>query len=172
MGNTVTAAPHEIAALFARYAPAVRRFFSRRGQSKAEAEDLTQEVFSRLLHRNNGNEPVANIEGYVFQIAANLLKGRARQYLRRRALDDDALNQDWAKGTEEFTPERIILGREACREVAAALQELPERVRVVFVLNRFEELSGSEIASRLNISISTVEKAMIRALAHLRKRLS
>jgi RNA polymerase sigma-70 factor (ECF subfamily) len=123
-----------------------------------------------LLHRSGHGEPVANYEGYIFQVAANLLSHRARQEGRRRALSPAALDEDWAKGREEFTPERILLGREACQEMVAALHELPERVRTIFVLNRFEELTGPEIARRLNISISTVEKAMMRALAHLRER--
>jgi RNA polymerase sigma-70 factor (ECF subfamily) len=161
----------QIAEAFARCAPAVRRFFSRRVASKSDIDDLTQEVFTNLLRRAEGCEPVANVEGYIFQVAANLLTSRARQQMRRRALDGDALDQDWAKGNEGFTPERILLGREACREVVAALHELPERVRTVFVLNRFEELSGIEIARRLNVSVSTVEKAMMRALAHLKERL-
>jgi len=49
-----------------------------------------------------------------------------------------------------------------------ALRELPTRVRAVFVLARFEELKAPEIASRLGVSISTVEKDMRRAVAHLR----
>lgn len=171
MKDTVASTPAEITELFARCAPAVRKFFVRRVASRAEAEDLTQEVFARLLGRTDASEPVVNIEGYLFQIASNLLRSRARQDGRRRALDDDALDQDWTRGNEEFPPERILLGREACREVVTALEELPERVRIVFVLNRFEELSGFEIARRLNVSVSTVEKSMIRALAHLRERL-
>jgi RNA polymerase sigma-70 factor (ECF subfamily) len=171
MKDTAASTPAEITELFARCAPAVRKFFVRRVTSKAEAEDLTQEVFTRLLGRADAEEPVANVEGYLFQIASNLLKSRARQDMRRRALDGDAFGQEWTKGNEELPPERIVLGREACREVATALQELPERVRIVFVLNRFEDLSGFEIARRLNVSVSTVEKSMMRALAHLRERL-
>ena len=53
-----------------------------------------------------------------------------------------------------------------------ALQELPERARTIFVLNRFEELSAAEIARRLGVSVSTVEKDMMRAIAHLKARLA
>ena len=170
MAKDIASKHLEMTEIFARCGPAVRRFFARRVATKAEVEDLTQEVFARLLSRSEAAAPVANVEGYVFQIATNLLASRVRQNINRRALNEEALEQDWAKGNEEFTPERIISGREICREVVAALQELPERVRTVFILNRFEELSGVEIARRLNVSISTVEKSLIRALAHLREK--
>ena len=91
MAETAAAVPRDLAELFARCAPAVRRFFSRRGASLAEAEDLTQEVFARLLSRAQGPEPVANVEGYVFQIAANLVAHRGRQEARRRELAGEAL---------------------------------------------------------------------------------
>jgi RNA polymerase sigma-70 factor (ECF subfamily) len=67
-----------------------------------------------------------------------------------------------------LTPERILLGKEACERILVALRELPTRVRAVFVLARFEELKAPEIANRLGVSISTVEKDMRRAVAHLR----
>jgi len=174
VSETVSGLPHkveDVTARFARCAPALRKFFARRVSVSAEADDLTQEVFTRVLRRAESGEPVENFEGYVFQIAANLLSHRARQDIRRRALNDCVEAQDWTKGGAEFTPERIVSAREECRQVMAALQELPERVRTVFVLNRFEELTGVEIARRLGISVSTVEKAMMRALAHLRHRL-
>ena len=156
--------------LFERCAPALRKYFGRRLSNRTEAEDLTQEVFARLLRRAEG-ALIENSEGYVFQIAANLLTERGRQAANRNELNTTAYGQDWVDGGNDFSPERILLGRDAYRRVVAALQELPERVRVVFILNRFEELSGPEIARRLDISLSSVEKHMMRAIAHLRKRL-
>ena len=72
---------------------------------------------------------------------------------------------------EDISPERVILGQEAWAVFVQALQELPERARTIFILNRFEELSGREIAQRLGYSISLVEKEMIKAISYLRERL-
>ena len=169
-----SAAHHDrqaIAELSMRYGQAVRRFFSRRLRDGADVEDLTQEVFARLLKRAGVGE-IANIEGYLFHTAANLLRERARKAARRpgdAALTGEA---DFAGADEEFTPERILLGREAYARMVEALQELPERARTIFVLNRFEELSAAEIARRLGVSVSTVEKDMMRAIAHLKARLA
>lgn len=158
-----------IAALSMRYGQAVRRFFSRRLRDGADVEDLTQEVFARLLKRAELGE-IANIEGYLFHTAANLLRERARKAARRPG-DAPAIDEIDA-AVEDFTPERILLGREAYARMVEALQELPERTRTIFVLNRFEELSAAEIARRLGVSVSTVEKDMMRAIAHLKARLA
>ena len=167
-----SAAHHDrqaIAELSVRYGQAVRRFFSRRLRDGADVEDLTQEVFARLLKRAELGE-IANIEGYLFHTAANLLRERARKAARRPG-DAPAIDEIDA-GVEEVSPERILLGREAYARMVEALQELPERARTIFVLNRFEELSAAEIARRLGVSVSTVEKDMMRAIAHLKARLA
>ncbi len=59
------------------YGSALRHFFQRRiGDRRAEVDDLVQEVFVRLFNRR-GREPIDNLTGYVFQIAANLLRERS-----------------------------------------------------------------------------------------------
>jgi RNA polymerase sigma factor (sigma-70 family) len=156
-----------VAVLAARYAEPVRRFFSRRVRDQAAVEDLTQEVFVRLLGRA-GVGAIDNIEGYLFHTAANLLRERARR-AAARIPEADAESFD---PIEDLSPERILLGREAVALMVEALQELPERVRSVFVLNRFEELPAVEIARRLGVSLSTVEKDMMRAVAFIRKRVT
>ena len=93
--------------------------------------------------------------------------GRQQERSRRLGLVDGGL----LEGDEDFSPERIHLARQACAQVELSLRELPERVRSVFVLNRFEELTGNQIARRLGVSVSTVEKDMIRAILHLKERL-
>ena len=159
-----------VADLSARYADAIRRYFSRRLVGGVDVDDLTQEVFLRLLRRARlGN--IENVEGYIFQIAANLLRERGRHRVRRRLDVEHPFNDDYADTHDELSPERILLGKEAYRLMVQALQELPERVRTVFILNRFEELTGVQIAKRLGVAVSTVEKDMMRAIAYLRTRL-
>lgn len=151
-----------------RYRVAVRGYLGRRTSSATDADDLTQEVFARILRRAESG-PIENVEGYIFQTATNLLRERARQAGVRAATPAIDLAAELIASPEQRTPERILMGREAHRRLIMAIQELPERTRAVFVLNRFEEVKGPEIARRLGISISAVEKHMIRAIAHLRQ---
>lgn len=160
-----------VAHLARRYHGAIHSFFARRVRDRREAEDLTQEVFKSLVRRSELQE-IDNVEGYIFQIATNLLAMRARTSGRRpQLLFDDEL-EGVGRASDDISPERILLGKEAFARVVRALHELPERVRTVFILNRFEALSGREIAVRLGVSVSTVEKDMIRAIAHLRESLA
>ncbi len=158
-----------IQAIAARYGPAIKAYFSRRLSDRAEVEDMTQEVFVSLVRRAEP-ESIENIEGYIFRIAANLLRLRARTAGRRPdVLADGSATAD--RLIEEISPERVMLGAEAWQTFINGLHELPERARTIFILNRFEELSGREIAIQLGVSVSLVEKEMIKAIAYLRGRL-
>lgn len=123
----------------------------------------------RVLRRGRVDE-IKNLDGYLFQVAANLLRERNRQRRRRHADAHVEFEEETVRLWDDLSPERVLLGREAYGAAMEALLELPERARRIFVLNRFEGLPGGEIASRLGVSISTVEKDMMRVLAHLRRR--
>ena len=147
-------------------------YFSKRVPSRNEAEDLTQEVFVRLLHhpdRHNGQ----TVEAYVFTIAANLLRDRAKSV--SGMLDRTSQNVDLLVETgnnspsliEDRDPERVLVGKETVEDVLAALAELGERTRDVFILARLEAMQHREIAAMYGISVSSVEKMIMKAMVHL-----
>ena len=68
-------------------------------------------------------------------------------------------------------PEEITAGRERLDCLRAAIQELPERTRQIFVLHRLEELTYDQVADRLGISESSVQKHLAKALQHVMRRL-
>jgi RNA polymerase sigma-70 factor (ECF subfamily) len=147
-------------------------YFLKRVKSRNEAEDLTQEVFVRLLNHPDKNNGLT-IEGYVFTIAANLLRDRAKSVAaaaQKRAhslnvLDEkDAFN---ANLIEDRHPERVLVGRQTIQDVLEALAELGERTRDVFILARLENMQHREIATMYGVSVSAVEKMMMKAMAHL-----
>lgn len=151
------------------YRAPLRRFFAKRVRAGQDADDLVQEVFARLAARADGPE-VRNPQAFLFQIASNLLRDHGRREQTRRAATDEIRHQD--EGSfEEITPERVLQGRESVHALQRALNELPERTRTIFVLHRFEEFRYSEIAQRLGISVSLVEKHMMDAIRHLNLRL-
>ena len=165
--NTAANDPKMAGALMAQYGAAIRRFFARRIRNHADVDDLTQLVFERLLKRAELTS-IVNVQGYLFQIAANLIAERARSASRRKLVIQEGNATGAPDPAEELTPERILLGREACDRIVVALRELPARVRAVFVLSRFEEMKAHEIAARLGVSISTVEHDMQRAVKHVK----
>jgi RNA polymerase sigma factor (sigma-70 family) len=151
-----------------RFRPALMAFFLRRLANHAEAEDLTQEVFSRLTTMTPGE--LNQADAYIFQIAANLLRDRGRRHKVREAHRFGVLASDGV-GVEPIDPERVLAGRQALGQVAAALREAPERTRSIFLLYRVEQMKKRDIAATYGISTSAVDKHLMKAMAHLWKRL-
>ncbi|WP_165186012.1 RNA polymerase sigma factor [Caulobacter soli] len=137
----------------------------RRVPDPVEAEDLLQDTFLRVTQREASDE-VAHFEGYLYRTAESVLADRYRRRSVRRADSHIALEPDDHQA-EDADALRALLAREKLRAVSASLMQLPERTRAVFVLRRIEGLRYGEIATRLKVSLSTVEKDMARAIDHL-----
>ena len=153
-----------------RYKRAVHAFFLRRLGDRAEADDLTQDVFASLARRVD-DRAIENIEGYVFQVAANVLRDRFRRQSVRPEIESEGFADPFARLIDEISPEREAIGKDTYRRFVKALDTLPERPRMVFVLNRFEEMTAREIATRLGISQRQIEKDISRVLVLLREHL-
>jgi RNA polymerase sigma factor (sigma-70 family) len=134
-----------------------------------DVEDLVQEVLLRIQKR----QPEAGGE----QCRRLSLRGRGQCSDRSRARDRTRRRSDHCEFQEihhpvdEMSPERVLQGREQMARAMAALNELPERTRRVFILVRFEEMSYKLVAQRLGVSVSAVEKHVMKALRHLGARL-
>ena len=156
-----------------RYNVALLRYFTRRGIAQHDAQDLVQDVFARLSRQDAfGN--VDSVDGYLFATAANIAFDFFRRNKVRR--DNPAIGFiESVQRTEDFSPERLLEGRQELDCVVAALNEMPERMRNIFILARLENLPRAEIAQRLGISKSLVEQQITLAtacLADRRRRIS
>lgn len=153
-----------------RLRPSLMGFFRRRLGDASEAEDLTQEVFLRLLCRR-GIATIEDIQGYAFETASNVLTDWARKRSVRRANTHESFDQA-RHGGEEISCDRVVIARQTLDHLCDALFELSERGREVFILRKLEGLPYREIASQIGISVSAVEKHMIRNTAHVMQRVS
>ena len=157
--------------LYAEFRGPLLSFFRRRVKDTVEAEDLTQEVFSRLLRERPG-DGIAEARGYVFRIALNLLRDRARrESVRHATLLSDVhpgrVASLVAELVEDRHPERVLLAKDEVGRVVRALNALPERTRDMYVLFRLENMKQQDIAHLYGLSRSTVEKEVMRATLHL-----
>ena len=146
------------------YAP-LASFFRKRTRNTAEVQDLVQQVFLRLAQYREIDK-IRNADGFIFQTAANTLK----DHFRNSAVRDRFIKEQVEKGGppgSDFSPERVLLGRESVAQLADALRQLPERTRDILMLRCFEGLKHGEIARLQGISVRAVEKHMERALTHL-----
>jgi len=147
-------------ALYRRYSDGLRRALRRRFGADA-AEDLVQEAYLRLA-RSGQAEDAEHPRALLMKIAVNAGVDRAR-YDRRRGGDGSAALLPDFESSPSDQAEVLLL-----KEIVLSL---PPILRDVFVLSRFAGLSYGEIATRLGISVKTVEWRMSRALAICAERL-
>lgn len=148
-----------------RYREAVRRYFLKRIGDAAEAEDLTQDLMLRLAAKVDLDR-IETVESFLFTMAANLLRDRGRR--RRTAARMLAeMETSRSENFEVLSPERVLVGREALNNLLKAQGQLDPRVRNVFILHRLEGMKYADIARLYGLSVSSIEKDIIKALAHL-----
>ena len=150
---------------------AMRRFFHARLGSGADVEDLMQDLYLKVGAVDDAAE-VREPRAYLYRLASNLMMDRWRS-VRRSAARDGAWRQiAHATGaTEDMddapSAEAVVAGRQRLALLMAALDRLPEKTRTIFRLHKFEGLSYAEVATKLGVSKSTVEKHMMEALKTL-----
>ena len=151
------------------------RFFAARLGSRAEAEDLVQDLYIRI----SGMEalgPVDNPSALLHRIGSNLMLDRLRSQRRSGARDSDwrAVNTTVVAGqevTDEPSADEILAGRQRLKALVEAVQDLPDKTREAFQLHKLDGHSHAETARRMGISVSTVEKHISSALKTLTRRL-
>lgn len=153
--------------LAATYAKPLTGYFRRRIGASADTEDLVQDVFARLA-RMKSLESVDNPQAYIFQTASNLLRDRARRAQTQNTALHEPFDDD-QHGRQADSPEQILVMRQQLDRMKMTLNELPTRTRNIFLLKRFDGLKHKEIAEILGVSVSTVEKHMVTAIAALAK---
>lgn len=153
-----------------KYGGALRNYFRKRAPASLDPEDLVQEVFAKIARKADLTE-VTTVEAYLFRTANSVLIDGMRRTAARGGGTHETFEED-VHGLAESDPERVLIGKEGVNRLIAALYELPAPVRQAFALYHFEQFRHSEIAKHLGISVSTVEKYMARANAHILTRLN
>ncbi len=156
--------------LFTQYREPLLRFFSRHAQNAWDAEELTQEVFCKILKRDRG---VADQypESHVYTIAWSVLRDRARRdKVRQRG---NHVEFDEVTGNAASLPlEQQLASEQQYQRFLACLEALKPKTRNIFLLSRYEGMTYTEIADHYGLSVSAVEKHMIKALTEIKKSLS
>ncbi|MBO1020472.1 sigma-70 family RNA polymerase sigma factor [Methylobacterium sp. SD274] len=148
----------------------LQRFLLRLLDNPADAADAMQETYLRLIKALNRTE-IEHPPIFLFFVARNV----ANSLGKRRRFEADLFRQvtdvHLASGVDEtIRTEEQVVARQQLRLVAAAIDELPPRCREVFLLSAFDGLANGEIAARLGISRNMVEKHLMKALLHTRRR--
>lgn len=128
-------------------------------------EDLAQDVFYELWRKRERIEINSSLKAYLKRAAIN----KALNYIRSKKMKFDSDDDDTVINIAERSSEGELEAMELQDIINAAIDTLPEKCRIVFMMSRFEEMSYKEIAAALEISIKTVENQISKALKILKK---
>lgn len=141
------------------------RLANRIVNDRAGAEDIVQDVFLKVWNSRDNIQTDRPLEGYLYTATTNASLNYLDSLSRL-----NKFRKEFRPSTEEKTSQNISL-KELQLEVQKALDRLPPKCKVIFVLSRFEELRYKQIAEHLNISVKTVENQMGKALEIMREEL-
>lgn len=132
-----------------------------------DPQDFAHDVFIRLVEIGDLPEG-AHLENLIFRIARTMVideyrKQKTRKTDLRHNFDDDHFEND------DPLQDQILQGKQKWSHFKTCLDKLPPKCKLVFVLHRVERYSQKEIAMRLGISVSAIEKHMVKAVSRLTK---
>ncbi|MFJ2986107.1 MULTISPECIES: sigma-70 family RNA polymerase sigma factor [unclassified Pseudomonas] len=143
-------------------------FLCARLGSRQAAEDIAHDAYLRVLERTDP-QAIEHPRAFLYRTALNLVVDRHRRHLIRQTEPLEVLDQDERWHSSAFPQDMQLDQRLALMQ--RALAELSKPCRDSFLLRKLEGLSHQQIAARLGISRSLVEKHIVNAMKHCRVRM-
>lgn len=136
-------------------------------KSEADSEEVIQELFYKLWRDRTKLNIKHSISAYLYQSVFH----NSLQVVKRGKLNDKYIQYSLNQPRQDIDPEEILKYEELNRTFFELMEELPERPRQIFKMNRIQGLKYREIADELSISLKTVEKNMTLSLKFFREKL-
>lgn len=155
----------EFERLFRFYYSQLLTFAFRYTRDRQIAEDTVQNVFLNIWENRRKFNPKHSIKIYLYAA----VKNQTLKILRHLKIVQSYAAQQVTIDVDESTPEKTLQLKEMEKSILDTINNLPEKCRIIFCMNRFDGLTYAEIAKIQKLSISTVETQMVRALKCLRK---
>jgi len=157
----------------------LRNFIRKRVLNDSDAEDILQEVFYELVQAYRLMKPVGQVGAWLFRVARNRIIDRFRKRQPEAALSDAPAGRDdeemfpWEEllPSPDAGPEAAYAREVLLDEIDAALDELPEEQREVFIAHEIEGWSFNDLAAATGLSVNTLLSRKHYAVLHLRQRL-
>jgi RNA polymerase sigma factor (sigma-70 family) len=151
-------------------------FIRKRVDDEGDAEDILQDVFYELTEAYRLMKPIEQVAAWLYRVARNRIIDRYRQ--RRpepevplSASEEDALRLEDLLPSPNAGPEAMYEWGVLLEELDAALEELPEEQREVFIAHEIDGRSFKQLAEETGLSINTLLSRKHYAILHLRRRL-
>lgn len=148
-----------------RYHRELLNFLARQVNDRDAAADLAQESFVRVLAVQHSGQVIGDARALLYRTARNLVIDQHRRSAVRRHEDLGALPEaEHPPAPQHLQPEEALASQQVLRAYVGAIEALPPRCREAFVLHVFDELTHAQIAERMGISASMVEKHVVRGM--------
>jgi RNA polymerase sigma-70 factor (family 1) len=154
--------------LFKLYYPRLTIFANRFLNDVAAAEEIVSDTFVVLWEHGHEVVFTGTVSAYLFKSVQN----RCLNYLKRRKIENlyiSYMEREQLLNDAVSAAESAYLEKEMVWQINAAIADLPEKCREIFMMSRFEHLKYKDIAGKLNLSPKTVERQISIALDKLRR---
>ena len=157
----------------------LRNFLRMRVAHEADAEDILQDVFYELIEAYRLMKPIEQVGAWLYRVARNRIvdafrKNKPVQFSAEKdphAGDGESLSLEELLPSPDAGPEAAYARNILLEELDAAIDELPEEQREVFLAHEFEGLSFKEISAQTGVSVNTLLSRKHHAVVHLRRQL-
>lgn len=165
MGRHMAATDKDLKRLFVLYGQELRAYLTIKLRNADVADDLVQEAFVRFASQGPAVDVVYD-RSYLYRVAHNLAVDHVRRQNRQQT---EAVPQDGMAHIPEDRPtqEETVAGRQRLGLLQQAVEELPDLTRRIFTMSRIDGMTYSDIAAALDVSESTVQKHLAKALRHV-----
>ena len=155
----------------------LRNFIRRRVPDPRDVEDILQDVFFELVEANRLLMPIEHVTGWLFRVARNritdLFRKKKQEIFSDAAVagEEDDLRLEDLLPSPDAGPDALYARHVLLDELEAAIDELPEEQREVFVAHELEGRSFKEMSAETGVSVNTLLSRKRYAVLHLRERL-
>ncbi|HYG41259.1 MAG TPA: RNA polymerase sigma-70 factor [Cytophagales bacterium] len=149
------------------YSPLVKLVY-RMLKNVEVSEDIVQDVFIKVWNNRQNLDETKSIKSYLYRSAINTTLNHIEK--NKRSVQVTKIDSNLVSYSGNQTEEKVNF-KELEKKVSAAIDTLPPKCKVIFVMSRYDELSYKEIADTLELSVKTVENQIGKALSIMREQL-
>ena len=156
----------------------LRNFIRKRVADESDAEDILQDVFYELVEAYRMMKPVQQVSAWLFRVARNRITDLFRKRRPEAIGNDPVVAEDGELlliedllPSPDAGPEAVYARNVLLEELDAALDELPEEQREIFIAHELDGYTFKELAAATGLSVNTLLSRKHYAVIHLRERL-
>jgi len=159
-----------IETVFKKYRQPLFRYLYSLTRSNDDAQDLLQETYLRVARRRTLDALEANIRGYLFTVATNIVRDFTRKKITHHHKEHISISDiDLPSG--EAAQENILIWQETLGGIKRCLMEMDERPREIFIMRRYLGMTTTEIAEKYDVTKRTVERDLRHVMSVLQTKM-